>query len=213
MRPLVIAGIGGFGREVVDVVTAINDGSQTPRIDLLGLIDDHPSEGNLELLRRRGLSYLGTTSEWLATHPVADIVIGVANPVHRRTLDARLTQQGLKATTLVHPAASLGSEVDLAPGSIVCAGARLTTNIRLGRHAHVHVNATIGHDTTLEEFSSVYPLAAVSGSCVIASGATIGANATVIQGLTVGADAFVGAGAVVIGDILSGTIVKGVPAR
>lgn len=213
MRRLVVVGIGGFGRETADVIEALVD--QGDDLDLVGMLDDQPSARNLELLAERDLTYLGSVDTWLATSPLPDttFVIGIAHPGHRRAVDAKLTEAGLSPTTLVHPAATLGSRTRLGAGSIVCAGARLTTNITLGRHAHVHVNATIGHDTSLGDFASAYPASAVSGSCTIADGATVGANATVLQGLTVGSGALVGAGAVVTTDILSHSIVKGVPAR
>lgn len=212
MRTLVVVGAGGFGREVLDVVEAVNASGAEPAFELLGVLDDGPSQANLQRLAERDIPYLGTLDEFTG-HPAVSFVVGVAHPGHRRAIDERLTAAGHHAPILQHPAATVGSRTSLGPGSIVCAGARLTTHITLGRHVHVHVNATVGHDTTLADFTSVYPLAAVSGSCVLEDGATVGANATVIQGLTVGAGAFVGAGAVVVSDVAPGATVKGVPAH
>lgn len=213
MIPLVVVGAGGFGREVLDIVDAVNAVCDAPQFDLLGVVDDGPSATNLKLLERRAVPYLGTVQELTARPMPVSFVIGIAHPGHRRTIDARLTTAGHQAVNLQHPAASLGSAVSLGPGSIICAGARLTTNIALGRHVHVHVNATIGHDSALGDYASVYPQSAVSGNCSLANGTTIGANATVLQGLKVGVGAFVGAGAVVVTNVPRGAVVKGVPAR
>ena len=208
-----MVGAGGFGREVVDIVEAIHAQLTAGPIELLGVLDDAPSEENLALLAKRGLPFLGSIDSWLETGPNCDYVIGVANPDHRRSIDRKLSYSGLSAATLVHPASTLGSDVVLGEGSIVCAGARLTTNIRCERHVHVHVNATIGHDTVLGAYVSAYPQSAISGSCMIDEGATVGASATIIQGIHVGERAFVGAGAVVCSDVPARVIVKGVPAR
>ncbi len=98
-------------------------------------------------------------------------------------------------------------------GCILTAGARVTTNITLGRHTQLHVNCTIGHDSVLDDFVSVYPGATVSGNVHLAEGVTIGTGANVLPGVTVGAGAFVGAGAVVTADVEPGVTVVGVPAR
>lgn len=210
---IVIAGIGGFGREVIDIVEACN--AEAPgSYEFLGSLDDSPSSKNLELLVARGVPYLGTISEWVRGADVhTTFAIGIADPDARRAVDELLTSKGLRPEILIHPTATIGSASSLAPGTILCAGARLTTGVVTGHHAHVHVNATVGHDTALEDYSSIYPLGAVSGACIIGRGATIGAHATVLQGLRVGEGSFIGAGAVTVSDVGPGRIVKGVPAR
>ena len=210
---LVVVGAGGLGREIVDIVEALNARCAVPAFELLGVLDDSPSPSTLARLEERGLIYLGTVDAWIASKPTASFTIGIADPRHRRNLDARLVAAGLSAATLLHPAATIGSRVVLGDGSIVCAGARLTTNIHTGRHAHIHVNATVGHDSELGHYASVYPQSAISGNCIVGDGATVGASATVIQGLSVGRGAFVGAGAVVTVDVAPDSTVKGIPAR
>lgn len=83
----------------------------------------------------------------------------------------------------------------------------------MGTHCQIHYNATVGHDTVLEDFVSVFPGANVAGAVRLGAGATVGSNATVLQGITMGAGAFVGAGAVVTRDVEPGRLVTGVPAR
>lgn len=211
MRPIVSIGAGGFGREVIDVIVAVNH--VAPTFELLGVVDDRPAPADLERLSAMGVEYLGSVDEFLERDQAVEFVIGIANPRARQVIDERMTAKGHTGAVLVHPSATQGWNVELGPGSIICAGARLTTNITIGRHVHVNLNSTIGHDATLRSYVTLFPAAAVSGYCVVEEMASMGVGSAVLQGLTVGRGAFVGASALVVKDVLPDSVVKGVPAR
>lgn len=213
---LVIIGCGGFGREVHDVLDAINADASAhggqPRWDTLGYFDDAPSALDLERVEVAGARYLGMVSD-APSQPGAAYVIGIGSGVVRERIAGFLDSAGMQAALLVHPAATLGAAVSLGPGTVICAGARLTTSIDVGRHVHVNINCSIGHDTVLEDFVTINPLVAVSGNCRIGTRATLGTHSAVLPGLTVGADAVVGGAACVVRDVSSATTAVGVPAK
>ncbi len=207
---VVVIGASGFGRECLDVLDAmIAAGSP---VDVLGVVDDAPSDLNRQRLAARGVSYLGTVQEWLAGgDPGVRFVLGVGSPQVRRGLVARLEAAGRRPFTAVHPSATFGAATTLAEGVVVCAGAAVSNNVRLGRHVHVNPNATIGHDADLRDFVSVNPAAVISGEVLVGEETLVGAAATVLQNLTVGARTVIGAGAVVTRNVPDGVVVKGVP--
>ena len=205
--PLVIVGAGGFGRECLDIVEALNRAGT--EIDFVGFVDD--GGGDDELLGRRGARCLGQVAD--APAHATQFVIAIGSGAARRLIDQELSALGMSAPVLVHPQATLGSDCRVGPGSILNAGARATTNITLGRHVQLHANSAVGHDASLEDHVSVYPGATVSGSVVLERGVTIGTGANVLPGVRIGAGSFVGAGAVVIEDVEPQTTVVGVPAR
>ena len=208
---LVIVGAGGFGREVIDIVEAMNEAGAD--LELLGSVDD--SDASAPLLSRRDVSHLGSIADFVEQYAGNGVrfVVGIGAGALRRTIDARLTEADFEPATLRHPMATVGGADRIAEGCIIAAGGRVTTNITLGRHTHLHVNSTIGHDSVLDDFVSVYPGATVSGSVHLCHGVTIGTGANVLPGVTVGEGAFVGAGAVVTADVEAGSTVAGVPAR
>ncbi|MGN9813137.1 acetyltransferase [Micromonospora sp. BQ11] len=210
---LVIVGCGGHGREVLGIVRAVNDAARTPAWCPLGFVDDRPSEVNLKRVQRLDVPYLGGLDRLRDLPPDTHLVIGIGDPRVRRAVGGRLAGPGLPAASVVHPDATVGPDLTHGAGLVVFAGARVTTNVTLGRHVHLNQNATVGHDSRLDDYVSVNPLAAVSGDCHLAEGVLIGTNAAVLQGLRVGAGSVVGAGACVVRDVADGVVVKGVPAR
>nr|WP_309238298.1 NeuD/PglB/VioB family sugar acetyltransferase [Actinoplanes aureus] len=208
-RPIVIVGCGGHGREIFGIISAVNHAEGDPW-KVVGFLDDAPTESNLGRLDRLGVAWLGPGASLAQLD--AHYVIGIGDPRVRAVVAAELDPLGRPAARLVHPAATVGLDNDLADGVVVFAGARITTNVSLGRHVHVNQNATVGHDSVLAEFVQVNPVAAVSGDCRIGREVLIGTSASVLQGRAVGDRSTVGAGACVVRDVSPDKIVKGVPA-
>jgi acetyltransferase-like isoleucine patch superfamily enzyme len=95
----------------------------------------------------------------------------------------------------------------------VCSHASLTNNITLGRHVHINLNCTIGHDAVIDDYVTLSPLVAVSGNVRIEECGFLGTGATINPGVSIGAGAVVGSGAAIVHDVPAGTTVVGVPAK
>lgn len=204
----IIIGAGGHGRDVLVALRA-HDPAHGPR-RFIGFVDDGtPDEARLQ---RLNAPMLGATSV-LAQHAGCGYVVGIGSPKARARLAAIADASGLVPVTVVHRDATVGEDVELEVGTVVCAGARLTTNVRTGAHSHININCTVAHDVRLGEFVTLNPQAALSGDVTVASEATIGTGAVIRQGLTVGVGATVGAGAAVVTDVPAGSTYVGVPAR
>ena len=202
-----IIGAGGHGREVLDVVDAIN--AVEPAYEVLGFLADR--DGAHEPLARRSVGILGPTS--LIETLDADYVVAIGNATARAEIDQRCMRRGLTSPVLIHPAASVGSDVHLGPGSVVMAGARITTNVVAGRSLQVNVNATISHDGRIGDYVTISPGCNVSGTVELGDRVYLGSGCVIIPGVRIGAKTMVGAGAVVISDLPAGVTAVGVPAR
>jgi sugar O-acyltransferase (sialic acid O-acetyltransferase NeuD family) len=214
MEDLVVIGAGGFGRETLDVVDAINSSASKPAYSVIGVVDPLPGPENLTRLRDRGVAYLGSDDEWLASGKPARYVVAIGDPGVRRAIDVRYQAAGqVRACPLIHPSAGIGSSAMLGDGSVICAGVQVSTNVSIGRHVHLNPNSTIGHDSVLDDFVSVNPGAIISGGVRLEMGSFVGAGAVVLEMLTVGSQGRVGASACVVRDVSPGLTVKGVPAR
>lgn len=211
MRPLVIIGCGGFGREVLSIAAAVNaDGGGWC---LEGFVDDAPSAAAKEAVDSLGSHILGDLSVLIAGQREVDAVIAVGSAAARATIWNRLRRSKINYPSLIHPDATLGRQVELAEGVVIAPGARLSTAIQVGRHVQIDQNATVGHDTRIGSFSRLNPHACVSGSVNLGDHVLIGAGATVLEGRSIGSGATVGAAACVVTNVPAGATVKGVPAR
>ena len=197
MTGLYIVGAGGVGREALDVALAAG-------VPVAGFLDDAPGLGTVRGLPVRPIG---------ETQAGAGYLVAIASPEPRERLSALLDQMGLRAVTLIHPRAVIAPETTWGAGLLAMANCHISSSVVIGSLCQVHYNATIGHDTVLEDFATVYPGANVSGSVRLGRGATVGSGAVVLQGRTVGEGAFVGAGAVVTRDVAAGAVVVGSPAR
>lgn len=213
MPELVIVGAGGFGREVLDVVEAVNSDramGMQQQYDVLGFVDD--GEPDSDKLASYSLEHLGPVSALKDMPTSVQYVIGIGNPQVRATIDATL-REDRECPVLIHPAATVAHWIHYGPGTVVCAGARLTNHITLGRHVHVNINATIGHDATLGDYVTVSPLVAISGYADVREQVMLGTSAVINPGVTVGERSILGSGAVATKDIEAGVTAVGAPAK
>lgn len=211
-----IYGAGGFARELAWLLdtslTARDLQQQGTRPDLLAYITDSGTEEPI-----RGVPVV-TPAAALSAHRDAALLIGVGDPKGRRRLAEWGTRHGWTMPPVVADSARLSADVAYGEGAVICAGSVLTCDIRLGRHVHVNLNCTIGHDSVLEDFVTLAPGVHVSGNVHIGEGAYIGTGAAIIHGtsgrpLVIGAGAVVGAQACVVRDVEPGATVVGVPAK
>lgn len=213
MSRLVIIGAGGFGREVLDVVEAINfdyASTGTQPFEVLGFLDDgDPDSATLEPY---DVPHLGPVAELDGMDADVGYVIGIGSPQVRRKLDEQFRQHR-DSPVLIHPSVTYNRAVAFGPGAVVCAGVRLTNNIDVGRHVHLNLNSTVGHDARLGKYVTVSPLVAISGNVTLDDEVMIGTGATLNPGVYVGAGATVGSGAAVLRNIDAGVTAVGVPAK
>ena len=147
--------------------------------------------------------------------------IGIGDNAVRQKVAQRFGKD-LHFVNLIHPSASFGKgqleAIDASRGVIVCAGVRFTNNIRVGNFTIFNLNATIGHDSIIDDYVTVSPGANISGNVHICTRCWIGTGAAVNQGkaeakLVIGAGTVVGSGSMVVRDCESDATYIGVPAK
>ena len=151
--------------------------------------------------------------ETFANGEVEHAVIAIGEPGLRRRIAERLESHSIDCPVLIHPKTLQSRDsVVIGAGSIICAGTILTVDIRVGRHVHLNLDCTVGHDAVIQDYVTMSPGVHISGNVTIGAGAFLGTGSCVLENLNIGEGAVVGGAALVNRDVPPNVTVVGVPA-
>lgn len=201
MEPLIILGAGGFAREAACWVNQTQSGYK-----LIGFYDEF-SDNHKSILNLPVLNDLRMFSK-------SKFVIGVGDPKLKQKMVQMAMTAGLSpCQPIIHPRVTIGADVQVGYGSILCPGAVITSNVYMGPGILINIGATVGHDCELMDYTTISPGANISGKVKIGHLSYIGTNSCIREGIKIGCEVMVGMGSVVIRDIESQKMVVGNPAR
>jgi sugar O-acyltransferase (sialic acid O-acetyltransferase NeuD family) len=192
-----IIGAGGFGKEVY---WSLNP---TERNNTVFFVDDSYYNGInpliLPLSKFKPEEY--------------ELVVAIADSYHRQRIVESLPNN-TKYFTHIHPSAQIhGNDVFIGEGSIICAGTIITTNVKIGKHAHINLITTIGHDCVIGDYFTTAPGVQISGNETIGDRVYFGTRSCIKQKLTVCDDVTIGMNAGVVKNIEKPGIYIGTPAK
>jgi len=207
MNNLAIYGAGGLGREALVLLQQVN--AQQPRWHVLGFFDDGKSKGDWI----EGLPVLGGLHDVNAWKDTLALCVAIGEPLMRNKIVGNITNPLIHFPTLIHPACNAGISNVIGQGSVLCSGVQLTLKITIGEFVWVNLNATVGHDVRIGNFTSLMPAVNLSGNVAIGDECYLGVGASVLQNLVIGERSVIGAGAVVTRSFPALSKLVGVPAK
>lgn len=198
-------GASGHAKVILDIV------EREGRSRVVFVVDDDAARRGQSLL---GQAVIGGRPELLVRRAEAGAaVVAIGANAARRSVAAWLASQGFAFASALHPAAQIGREVRIAPGSVVMAGVTINPDTEIGMHCIVNTAASVDHDCRIAEGVHIAPGARLCGGVAVGTGAFVGAGAVVVPGRRIGANAIIAAGAVVVSDVPERAVVAGNPAR
>jgi sugar O-acyltransferase (sialic acid O-acetyltransferase NeuD family) len=209
-RELVVVGAGGFGRETVEAVRALN--AVGARWQLAGYLDDDPARHGTVI---DGVAVLGGTDE-LDTMTDVSVVVCTGRPdnyVSRPRIVETLGLPPERYATIIHPSASVSTTSRIGSGTVLLAHTVLTAAVTVGAHVAIMPHVVLTHDDVIGDFATMASGVRLGGGVHIGRCAYVGAGALVREDRSIGPGALVGMGAVVTRDVPPYEVWAGVPAR
>lgn len=192
-----IVGVGGFGREVY---WSLN---QTERDNTVFFVDDEywkqEDEKVLPLSEFNSEEY--------------EIVIAIGDPNLRKKIVKKLPENTKYFTHIYPSVIILDPNTQIGEGSIICAGTILTTNIKIGKHSHLNLHTTIGHDVTIGDFFTTAPGVKISGNCNIGNEVYVGTNSSIKEKIKITDSVTIGLNSGVVKNILEPGTYVGIPCK
>lgn len=207
MKNIVIAGAGGFGREVYCWIKNCSEHAQN--YNIVGFIDD-----NLQALNHLNypLEVISTIQDYNSKENEY-VVVAIGDPNSKRRVVEYLLSKSTRFETIIHPTAVIGQNVRIGHGTILCPNSILTCDISLGNFVIVNCTSGVGHDATIGNYSTLSAHVDITGHVHIGERVLIGSHATVLPNVKVQDDAVIGSGSVVVRNVKKHTTVFGNPAK
>lgn len=93
------------------------------------------------------------------------------------------------------------------------AGAVINSCCSVGEFCIINTHASLDHDSSMENFSSLAPRVSTGGNCIIGNYTAIGIGAILRHGVSIGNDTVIGAGSLVMNNLEDFIVAYGIPAR
>jgi sugar O-acyltransferase (sialic acid O-acetyltransferase NeuD family) len=196
MKKLIIAGCGGFAKEVYWLAQC------------LGL----EVEAFIDLEEREDFCGKPVKTLDFFNKDQHRVVLAVGSPVLRKEIKETFPPD-TEFPTLIHPSAQIGFDVTIGKGSVICSNVVITANVNLGEFAQLNLLSTVGHDVITGNYFTTAPLTAISGRCNFGDLCYFGTHSSSIEGICVTDNCIIGANACVVKDILEPGTYIGTPAK
>lgn len=181
MKKIVIAGAGGFGREVYSYLLNSNLSES-----IRGFLDDNPNA-----LEGYGLKH-EIISNFAGYEPLENeaVIFAVANAKIKKSIADALKSRGAKFKNFIHPSAVLGLNVKISEGVAIAPFCVIGSNAEIGSFASINTGVKISSGAKIGAFCTISSQCAVgenatlkerafmASSSILESGATLFENST-----------------------------------
>lgn len=199
---LLIIGASGHGKVVADIAIKTN------KWKCISFLDDDES-----IKTCLGLKVVGKSADAFIYKSEADFFVAIGNNATREKIQENLEVEGLSIVSLIHPNATIGSDVEIGIGSVVMAGVIINSSSKIGKGCILNTSCSIDHDNVIEDYVHISPCSCLAGTVRVGKGSWVGIGSVISNNINICSSCKLGAGAVVVKDITEVGTYVGVPVR
>lgn len=209
MKPLIIIGAGGTGREVFDFINELNE--RIPTYEIVGFLDDDPKKAQTQINGVKILGPLSIAKDFTGTY-LLDALGSPTNFYKRREILIRAGMEALPFENYIHPSSIISKSAKIGAGCVIYPYSIVGPDCRLGTHVTLLAHSIIHHDVTIGSFSIVASGVKIAGGVSIERNCYVGANSSILGLVRVGEGSLIGMGSNVIDSVPSRVMIAGNPA-
>ena len=205
-KKICIIGTGGFGRETL---TCLIDEISKKELEIEEIVVFMVADKFYEKSKIMGIPVI-KESEFKSEN--YKVVVAIGDPKKRKKIIDKLPPE-TEFKTIIHPNVVISDWVEIGEGSIITSGTILTCNIKIGKHSHLNLHTTIGHDCIIGNYFSASPGTNISGNCEFGNCVYFGTNSSTRQGIKISDNVTIGMGGVVVKNINEEGVYIGNPVK
>ncbi|WP_369995359.1 acetyltransferase [Winogradskyella sp.] len=206
MKNILIYGASGHAKMIVDIILKNNT------YNFIGFVDSYKPIGE-DVYGYKVLGNLELLPSLINKFDIQGIVIGIGSNTTRLRAYKNIIDiaPDLEFVPIVHPTAVLANGVIIPEGTVIMPGAIVNADARVGRFCLLNTKSSLGHDSTMSDFSSLASGATIGGNVEIGFCSAICLSASVAQNTTIGNYTTIGACSLVLKPIGDHKLAFGVP--
>jgi sugar O-acyltransferase (sialic acid O-acetyltransferase NeuD family) len=206
MKRLLIVGAGNVGGYLSYNISDFGD------YDVLGFLDDDKKKIGTVVYGRKVLGDVDSISNYIKNEKLS-VVIGISSPQVKFKIVKRLEEYGVYFPNFIAKNVWVSNNVNLGKGIILYPGVSINYESVIGDFVIMNMNCAVGHNCTVESYTTLAPGVNLGGYTHIEESASIGIGVSTIQKVRVGKSSIVGGQSMLVKNVTPGSTVVGVPAK
>ena len=205
-RKLLIVGAGSVGKFI-----AYNLEEFTLDFEIMGFLDDDVTKHKSSIAGYPVLGPVDALSEF-SGKGIA-LVLGIAFPGLKSRLFEKYQHLTFDFPSFISKKSWISGKVTIGKGCIIYPGTSINYECAIDDFVVINMNCAIGHNCSIGSFSSLAPGVNFGGFTGVGKCVEVGIGVATIQNVVIHDNAILGGQAMILGEVLHGDIVGGIPAR